>query len=1660
MAGSAALAAVRAALDAAATPLALLDGAGRYLHANAALAAWLGARADDLAGTEAAAHAAAAASAALHTRSEWSGSWTMAPEREASVTLRPVDGTNAVIVTVTPVTTAAPAEALDLIVDAASAGIALVDDDGRLVRVNTAWAEFAGLPASEIVGRTLWSGIPRAGREEARASILSTLAGDPAAPAIIETPVVRPDGTTRILAATARPYGPLGARYLVVTAIDVTAEREARAASETSERELRAMFAHTGAALALLDSEGRYVQVNPAWCELYGWTPDEVAGRHYLEHSPDPGDPTMQPALYADHLAKRDVRIRTLQRRRRDGSVLWVLSHTTVIEFGGRPYVLSTTQDITRLRADEALLDSIFETAAGGVALVDEEHRVVRVNRAGMEMVGWDASLTGQALREMIPEHALRRDGGEVRVLASAARVDLNGRPHLLLTTTDVTAQREAEEALRESEARHRLLVETLHEGIWMTNADGITTYANAHAAQIMGVAPEEMAGKPFSAVISKQDRRHGQPIGERRRTGVSEQYDFKIHRLDGETRWVMVSAAALKTAGGAFDGTIVSMVDITARKQQEEELARLAAIIESAGDIIIDRDLDGRITSWNHGAERAFGYTAAELVGSDGAVLAAGKNAPTQAAIERVLAGQTIRMEETPRRHRDGHTIYVSGTMFPRRDGEGQIAGVSSITRDVTAERAGREAMARMAAIVDASTDVIMTFGLDGRITDWNRSAERVLGYTAGEAIGQTMALIAPPGEPTRWPALFQRALRGERFGATGGRIESRRRAKDGRIVLFDVSIFPVRDASDAITGVVVTATDVTEQRRRQREVERLAAIVDSSTDAILLVGRDERILAWNRAAERHLGWPAAEAIGQPVSLIDVPGRERHYSALLERAFAGELTPDEMRLETERRAKDGSVHPFLVTLFPITENGEITAIGVIAREISDLRRQSEAMARLAAIVESANDAICGLALDGTVVSWNRKAEELFGYTAAEVIGRAPGQGTDFLQATFVERVRLGEAFSGVEAVRRTKDGSPIDVELAGFPVRDEAGATAGYALIARDIGERKRQQEAIERLASIVESSNDLVFTLSPAGRVTSWNHAAAEISGFSEAEMLGQPLAVFDRPDGDDPGLQPLFERALAGETVTGAVARRWRRNGEAIDVLLSTFPMRSADGGIAGVAIMARDITRQKHDERAREAAEARLRLVLQSTPLILFACDAEGKLVMVEGRGLAGLGIEPARLLGKSFLAALGSGGMSTEADAVRLALEGEVVTTTTEVRDTWLEVRYSPVRDAAGAVTGVAGVAIDVTQRRRSEQARREAEARAHTIAANAPVILWACDDHGEITYIEGMGLELMGLPRPRPGSNLLAIDEGGVLAGGLRRALAGEHVSHLVELRGRVLEGSVSPTRDDSGRVTGAVGVATDVTERRKADLALIQAQKMESLGVLAGGIAHDFNNLLVAVMGNADLALLRSDGDEEMQHMLTDIKSASRRAADLARQMLAYSGKGTFIIDRFEVEGLVREMGDLLRVSLGQGVQLAYDFAAPGAMIEGDGTQLRQVVMNLVINATEAIGDGGGAVTVKTAVVHAMRATFAGMYLSPDLPEGDYIEVRVTDTGRGMIAETASRIFDPFFTTKFTGRGLGLAAVLGIVRGHRGAISVTSAEGAGTTFTLLFPRA
>ena len=290
------------------------------------------------------------------------------------------------------------------------------------------------------------------------------------------------------------------------------------------------------------------------------------------------------------------------------------------------------------------------------------------------------------------------------------------------------------------------------------------------------------------------------------------------------------------------------------------------------------------------------------------------------------------------------------------------------------------------------------------------------------------------------------------------------------------------------------------------------------------------------------------------------------------------------------------------------------------------------------------------------------------------------------------------------------------------------------------------------------------------------------------------------------------------------------------------------------------------------------------------------------------------------------------------------------------------------------------------------------------------------------------------------------------------------HVAIVNCADGRVVERHTQPQLLD-GRTVGRVWCYRDLTalvnaqeHRLRFESQMQQTQKLESLGLLAGGIAHDFNNLLVSMLGNAGLALTEVPESSPVFERLVQLQTAAQRAAELTNQMLTYSGKGRLVVQTSDLSALVEEMVSLLRAAVAKNIQICLDVAPGLPAFEGDTSQIGQVIMNLITNASDAIGTASGRIDVSTGRVHVTRAYLSDACVGADLAEGEFVFAEVRDSGCGMDAVTLARIFDPFFTTKVTGRGLGLAAALGIIRSHRGAIKISSTPGRGTTFRVLLP--
>lgn len=500
--------------------------------------------------------------------------------------------------------------------------------------------------------------------------------------------------------------------------------------------------------------------------------------------------------------------------------------------------------------------------------------------------------------------------------------------------------------------------------------------------------------------------------------------------------------------------------------------------------------------------------------------------------------------------------------------------------------------------------------------------------------------------------------------------------------------------------------------------------------------------------------------------------------------------------------------------------------------------------------------------------------------------------------------------------------------------------------------------------------------------------------------------------------------------------------------------------------------RDVTRTRRTSQALRTQNLWLQEFMNNCPGACFAKDEKGRYVFANPVLEMILGLPQSQLMGK------------TDADLYPPHVARRLRENDTEVLLRSEAVRFLesfprpngiahflsykfPVRDQENRPL-VAGISIDITEQRRSQEALEIRDSLLRSIIDHAPITVFAMDANSVITLAEGSSFVLAGRPLSElQGGNLLELLPGKTRVREQFEAVyRGETVQFEWETEdGRLHELNAAPLTDATNAVYSVVCLATDITKRRREEQLRHQmheeqqqAQKLEALGVLAGGIAHDFNNILLGITGNAGLALLDEEPGTPQFARLEQIELAAQRAAELTNQMLAYAGRGRLVVEAIDLSVVVREMVTLVSAAISKRARVKLDLGQGLPCIEGDISQIRQVVMNLIINASEALKDGEGEIAVTTGLKNLTVPPPGEARLSSTLAPGRYVYLEVHDNGRGIDEQTQLKIFEPFYTTKTTGRGLGLSAVQGIVRSHRGTIRLDSVPGSGTTFTVYFP--
>ena len=606
------------------------------------------------------------------------------------------------------------------------------------------------------------------------------------------------------------------------------------------------------------------------------------------------------------------------------------------------------------------------------------------------------------------------------------------------------------------------------------------------------------------------------------------------------------------------------------------------------------------------------------------------------------------------------------------------------------------------------------------------------------------------------------------------------------------------------------------------------------------------------------------------------------------------------------------------------------------------------------------------------------------------------------------------------------------------------------------------RQSE--EHFRSLIENASDIVTIVGENGVFRYASPSVERVLGYKPGDLLERNAFDFVHPD-DIPAVAEALSRAIHRPGTPQAAQLRFRASDGAWRLLETVGQARVTDAGTAQLIVNARDVTERRRQERALRENKARLRTVIAGAPLVLFALDRDAVFTMVEGKGLDALGVRPAQLVGQA-VSELYADVPQAQADVGR-ALAGETFSSTVEIYGVVFDIWYTPIREAGGEVSGVIGVANDITERRRFEEALRRSEASSRALVQHATYGIYRSTLDGRLLAVNPALVKMLGyeseeqllavnLARdvyadPAERERILARFDGGDAVEGVEvtwKRRDGRRI--LVRLGGRAV-------RRPEGRIECFETLAEDVTERRALEDQLRQSQKMEAIGQLTGGIAHDFNNLLTIILANAQLIAKALPPEQADAHTdLRDVMAAALRGRVMVKELLGFARRSSLDLQPVHLGDLVADLQGFLRRILPADVEIVVAGGDDLPEVRADLHAAEQILFNLVTNARDAMPDGGVLrLETERAQLDAERCQASGAASA-----GDYVCLTVGDTGTGMEEETRRRMFEPFFTTKPPGRGtgLGLATVYGLAKQHGAGIEVESAPGKGTRFRIYFP--
>ena len=781
--------------------------------------------------------------------------------------------------------------------------------------------------------------------------------------------------------------------------------------------------------------------------------------------------------------------------------------------------------------------------------------------------------------------------------------------------------------------------------------------------------------------------------------------------------------------------------------------------------------------------------------------------------------------------------------------------------------------------------------------------------------------------------------------------------------------------------------------------------------------------------------------------------GEEMKSAGQVSRATRSELLAE--IVELRRRLED------VESALGAIQRGEADALVLSLVDGEGLVTLQGAETAFQVLLEATNEGAVTVLDDLTILYCN----EWFVRTCGEPLDALLGSNVARLLAEAdAERLRNAVTESGAKGTRTEltllpPSGDAVPVQVSTRRVTQDGVQATG--LLITDLTAVRMAIEDRLRLAAVVDSSTGAIFSKSTDGVIESWNAGAERLYGYSAAEAIGEHVRIIV-PDERRDELDWILEEVRRGRSVVGLETVRQRKDGARIDVELTTSPIRDADGAVTSASVIGHDIASRKQAEVALVQSEREFRAAFETASIGMAQADPiKGRCLRVNQKMCAITGYSAEEMLTMQIPDITHPEDRETDWEAFQQVIRGDAPSYRMEKRYIrkdgaviWVNVNMTVIRDQDGQPVRTMAAIEEITERKTVEEATRESEERFRALIQHASDVVVLLQPEGTISYVSPSISSMLGhQPEDLVGRGVLDFvhpDDWPAVLQAIQQLLVAPEATARVESRVRHFDGSwrviefIGTNQLDNPAVRALVVNSRDVSERRTAEEQLRQAQKMEAVGNLAGGIAHDFNNLLQAMLSQTQVLRNQPNEPEMVVIVCDELTDAINRGASLTRQLLLFARRETIRPERIDLNEAVRDASRLLRRLIREDIAVTVDLAEQGLPLDADRGQLQQVLINLAVNAADAMPEGGRLVI----------RTGAG--------DAHQVWLSLTDNGHGIPEAIREHVFEPFFTTKAAGKGtgLGLSVVQGIVTQHRGRIEVQSTAGAGTTFTVTLPGA